>query len=91
MVTFPLTEREYTIGRSKENSICLDETSVSGYHARIVRESGGYVLEDMNSTNGSHVNDVPIASRALRHNDRIRLGNAELLYTVLLKGSRQAS
>lgn len=88
LVTFPLTSQEYSIGRAKENSICLDEASVSGIHARIVRGSDGYVLEDLKSTNGSHVNDVPISRQPLRHNDRIRLGNAELLYTVLLKGSR---
>jgi diguanylate cyclase (GGDEF)-like protein len=59
------------LGRGAEASIALDAESVSRRHARVSHVSGGFVLEDMGSTNGSFVND--------RRIDRCRLANGDLL------------
>jgi hypothetical protein len=76
-----LTEDIVTIGRRKDNSLCLSHLSISGHHARISRENGCLVLEDLQSTNGTLVNGVPISRHVLSHHDQITLGMFELQYT----------
>src|SRR5581483_10922658 len=49
-----------TIGRSRSNDISLDDARVSRHHARIVRDATGYLLEDLNSRNGTRVDDRPV-------------------------------
>ena len=67
-----------TIGRDPENDIPLDATAVavSRRHAEIREESGGYVLHDLGSFNGTFVNDQRItAPTPLYHDDRLQLGH----------------
>src|SRR5262249_48796730 len=51
--TFPLIEQEYFIGRQHGNQIHISDPSISNVHARIFKGPEGYVLEDLNSRNGS--------------------------------------
>lgn len=68
---------DVTIGRKRDNSIVLMDQHVSGYHARILVRSNGLFLEDLNSTNGTFVNDNKIKGKAkLSNKDRIKIGTA---------------
>src|SRR5439155_722813 len=42
--SFPLSPRTYTVGRARQNDICLPEPSVSKYHARLVHEGGLFAV-----------------------------------------------
>lgn len=69
---FKLTRDEMTIGRYEYCEIVLESTSVSRHHARIVRHSDGYYLEDLNSINGTYVNRERIdAPQRLNDGDEI--------------------
>jgi diguanylate cyclase (GGDEF)-like protein len=46
----------------------------------VVRSAGGWVLRDLDSTNGTFVNEVPIRERLLRDGDQIRIGRAMLKF-----------
>ena len=81
--TFPLLEQEYYIGRQMGNQIHLTDPSVSNVHARIFKGPEGFVLEDLNSLNGSYVNGVRIDRRLLHENDAIRLGNSNFVYNIV--------
>jgi ABC-type multidrug transport system ATPase subunit/pSer/pThr/pTyr-binding forkhead associated (FHA) protein len=59
----PLDKDTVTIGRAGTNDIVIDHAQVSGFHARLVREGEGWVLEDNNSLNGTFVG----AERVTRH------------------------
>ncbi len=61
-----------SIGRHQQNSMRLDDTSVSGRHAEIVFEGGDWWLHDLNSTNHSYVNGT-------RVRDRMRLGDGDVV------------
>lgn len=66
-----------TIGRSKGNTVVLDDDLVSRNHALIRREAGYYVLVDLGSANGTFVNDRPISRPTpLNDGDVLRVGDA---------------
>lgn len=53
---FSLTKNEIYIGRDASNDIVVSDQEVSRKHARLIMQAGGYVLEDLGSTNGTYVN-----------------------------------
>jgi hypothetical protein len=74
---FELTYMQSTIGRSPDNEIPIPDPEVSRRHAQIVRQSSGYAIVDLGSTNGTFVNDVRVTELTpLKHGDFIRLGDA---------------
>jgi pSer/pThr/pTyr-binding forkhead associated (FHA) protein len=72
-----LVEETYTIGRAPENSIRLEDTSVSGRHAEIAVVAENCYLKDLGSTNGTLVNGQAVIETQLRAGDRIRFGKVE--------------
>ena len=69
-----------TIGRDLGNNIVLVDESVSRNHAKIERTARGFVLEDLDSTNGSRVNDDSIKSCLLKSGDQLQIGSFILKY-----------
>ena len=66
-----------TIGRNPDNDIRVDDSKASRFHCRILcNEDGTYMLEDLNSKNGTFVNGMRVNRRtAIRYGDKIRVGN----------------
>jgi pSer/pThr/pTyr-binding forkhead associated (FHA) protein len=77
---FALNKERMTIGRRPTNDIHIDNLAVSGEHAVIVTIGNDSFLEDLNSTNGTLVNDKPIKKHVLSHGDVIKFGKYELTY-----------
>ncbi len=72
---FPLSEDEVDIGRHPDCAIQLHSNMVSRRHAKITRNGKGYVLEDLDSGNGTFLNAKRVLARTpLNHLDRIKLG-----------------
>lgn len=86
---YELTEELHTIGRAPENSIRLEEPSVSGRHAELMRAGENCYLKDLASTNGTLVNGQPVTSVQLRSGDRIQFGKVEACYACDLAGGAQ--
>ena len=72
--TVQLLKQETTIGRSKENDIVLLDDTVSRKHAKITRTDQGHLLSDLDSFNGTLVNETLIQSALLKHEDIIKIG-----------------
>ena len=68
-----------TIGRAPGNDIRLDNPAVSSLHARIVRRPAGYVLEDLQSTNGTYLNGRRVTSEVIVGSPRVAIGKHVLL------------
>lgn len=65
-----------SIGRNPDNQVVVMESFVSGRHARIYRQDGGYWVEDAGSTNGTFLNGRRLKkSHKLRLGDKIALGD----------------
>jgi pSer/pThr/pTyr-binding forkhead associated (FHA) protein len=69
------------IGRLPDNNIVIDNPAVSGRHARVYREGNHYVLEDLKSTNGTFVNDKPVARHTLLEGDVVMVGKHTLVFS----------
>jgi two-component system cell cycle response regulator len=87
----PLDERGTSLGRSVENSVVLNDITVSRRHAFISIDSSGTIrISDDGSTNGTFLNGQPVpahSSRQLDNGDRIQLGTSVLLKLVRLDAS----
>jgi pSer/pThr/pTyr-binding forkhead associated (FHA) protein len=79
-VPHELTEPVITIGRAPENTLQLEDPSVSGRHAQLEQIGEDWQLTDLDSTNGTRVNGELIKTATLRRGDRIRLGKLEACY-----------
>jgi pSer/pThr/pTyr-binding forkhead associated (FHA) protein len=70
-----------TIGRDKNNVVSLpSDNLVSRFHAVITSTAGQVTLRDLNSSNGTLVNDYPIKSVSLSDGDAITVGNTRLIF-----------
>lgn len=76
----PVVAEPFTIGRGDDCDICLDMNNVSREHARVSPSSDGVYLEDLESTNGTYVNDVKIGLDRLRNGDHIKIGGSVLKF-----------
>jgi len=73
---YSLMKDEISIGRGEENDVVIPHASVSRQHARLMRRDGGFELMDLNSTNGSYVDDRQIRGSAfLTAGTQLRLGD----------------
>jgi uncharacterized protein involved in exopolysaccharide biosynthesis len=78
---FPLSKPELLIGRSPNADIRINEKAVSHNHARLQLENGSCTLRDLESTNGTFVNNELIAgSVRLRGGDAVGVGSTTFTY-----------
>ena len=84
-------ERDTTIGRDEENTICLMDSRISRNHARISYQEGQWVLNDLDSRNGTFLNDKRIRRHTLQPGDRIRLGQTILRLREAEEPAREIS
>ena len=69
------------IGRRETNDVIIENVSVSGNHAKVdSTENGGFMITDLNSTNGTFVNDKMITTHTLKHGDIISVGKHRLIF-----------
>ena len=79
---FALNEESLVIGRETAANLCIADASVSRRHSKIEKKESGFVLTDLESLNGTFVNDVPVKSRLLEHGDRVRIGDSQFLFLM---------
>jgi diguanylate cyclase (GGDEF)-like protein len=85
---YPLTDKPLVIGRGNDCEIRINDHSVSRRHARVQPGAGGHYAVDLQSTNGTFVNDVPASMCKLNDGDYLRVGNC--IYRFLAGGNIEA-
>ena len=68
------------LGRSRQCDVVINDPNVSRRHAEVRREGDGYVLVDLDSTNGITLNGQGVKRAALAEGDRLQLGTTGLRF-----------
>ncbi len=77
---FALLKDEISLGRGENNDVVIPHASISRAHARLMRRNGAYELVDLNSTNGSYVNEQPVqVSVRIASGSEVRLGDIKFI------------
>ena len=70
-------QQQYIVGRDNDTGLVVSRSSVSRQHARLfVDDDGNWWVEDLNSTNGTFVNESRIRAQVLADSDQVRFGDA---------------
>jgi pSer/pThr/pTyr-binding forkhead associated (FHA) protein len=73
---------EVTIGRDSEADIQIDNISVSRIHAKIIEGPNYYLLQDLNSTNGTFVNGKRVEQKYIKDDDEIVIGKHTIMVDI---------
>lgn len=80
-IAFILDRPVITVGKTLDNHFVIDDPTVSKHHAKFVwHPSGGFVLVDLGSTNGTYINGQRVREDLLRDGFEIRFGRARFIY-----------
>jgi len=77
---FAIEDPPVVIGRETSATLCIADASVSRRHSKIEKEVENFVIEDLDSLNGTFINEVPVKRRELQHGDRIRIGDSQFIF-----------
>ena len=77
--------KQITLGSRADNDFSYQNPSVSGYHAVLKIENNVVIIEDLNSTNGTYINDKPVKEAILKAHDKLELGVFEVPVDELFK------
>jgi pSer/pThr/pTyr-binding forkhead associated (FHA) protein len=76
--TFELNVERTTVGRVEDNTFQIADGSVSSHHAEIIVRGNDILIRDLNSTNGTFINNEKIAESVLNAGQTLRFGQVEL-------------
>lgn len=79
---FSIENSPVVIGRDRSATLCIADASVSRRHSQIEKEDDQFVILDLESLNGTFINDVPVKRRPLQHGDRVRIGDSQFLFLM---------
>jgi diguanylate cyclase (GGDEF)-like protein len=79
---YTLQSKNASIGRDPSNDIVVDNDSVSRRHAKLTFEAGQRLITDLQSTNGSYVNNKPILTHFLQNGDQVKIGDTIFKYII---------
>lgn len=84
---YPITEVICVIGRAPNCTVRIKHPALSRYHAMIKHVGDGWTVSDMKSMNGVFVNGRRVRAARLRHNDRLGIGEHNLVFRLVLPAS----
>lgn len=76
----PFDKPSISVGRKADNDIVVDNPAISGHHCKISVQGGTYFVEDLESTNGTFVNEKRVMKAGLHHNDVVGLAKHALVF-----------
>jgi pSer/pThr/pTyr-binding forkhead associated (FHA) protein len=80
LITHELIGDVVTIGSAPLNHVVIDNPAVSAQHAILARVADSYRLKDLNSTNGTQVNDISVTDAELKDGDKIQFGSVMAVF-----------
>jgi hypothetical protein len=87
---YPLLPGRLVVGRAAESDIPIDSKFVSRNHCQVITSAHGTMVEDLNSTNGVHIQGIRVRRHELNDGDTIALGRHDLVYVDLRRSAEIA-
>ena len=81
VTSFPFEHGEVRIGRASDNNLIINDFGVSRHHAKVVVDDGQCFVVDLESRNGTRVNNIPVTRRPLDDGDEISLGKFTIRFS----------
>ncbi len=88
-ITYNLDKTRNSMGRAEENDLVLADPRASRFHAEIERAPSGYVIRDLESTNGTIVQGRRIRERLLEDGNTITVGDTEMRFGLITDPRRR--
>ncbi len=79
---YQITKTHTVLGRDKNADFPINDSLVSRQHVCIVYQEGIYILRDLESTNGTHMDGTSINQANLLHGDKFRIGDTTLQFIL---------
>ena len=76
--SFDLNVERTTVGRVEDNTFQIADASVSSHHAEVLLRGTEVVIRDLNSTNGTFINNEKISEATLKSGQTLRFGQVEI-------------
>src|ERR1044071_8083574 len=76
--SYELKVDKTTVGRVEDNTFQISDASVSSHHCEVLLRGSDVVIKDLNSTNGTFINEEKISESILKPGQKLRLGQIEL-------------
>ena len=80
---FIIDKDEISIGRSKDCSLPVDDKRLSRKHVIIRRQGLKFILKDLESANGTFINDVQVQEQELESGNTIRIGDTQFIFEAM--------
>jgi pSer/pThr/pTyr-binding forkhead associated (FHA) protein len=80
--TLYLDEPVVSIGRLGSNEVCLEDPFVSRHHCVIRNEGDGYLIEDLNSANGTYLNGERVNKGLLKEGCLVHIGVSQFIFKL---------
>ncbi|MBA2343503.1 MAG: DUF3662 domain-containing protein [Rubrobacter sp.] len=81
----------WTVGRSYENDVVVNDPNVSRQHARVTRSENGFIVEDLGSTNGTLLDGAPIDRERIEDGDELTFGQSVARFVRHIDAPGEAS
>lgn len=88
---YQLDKAELVAGRSPDCAIWIEDNAISRKHFRILKDAGKYVIEDMNSTNGTYINNRRVQTAVLAAGDKIQISTETIIQFDFFDENRKIS
>ena len=79
---YKITEKDLVLGREEGNDLMIPDLMISRRHCLVTYEGSNFIIKDLSSKNGTFVNGKKITNTILRSGDIIKVGTAEITFTL---------
>jgi pSer/pThr/pTyr-binding forkhead associated (FHA) protein len=76
----PLGDEPITVGRAGDSTVQVSDVKLSRKHCMFSLSPRGFCVEDLNSRNGTKVNDRTVSRHLLRHGDTVQIGSTSIVF-----------
>lgn len=79
---YELNKPSFMVGRKPDNDVVIDNPAVSSHHCKITLQGDTYYVEDLESTNGTYINEKRVMKAGLHHNDVVGLATKHAIVYI---------